>query len=152
ESLYSRRMSKLRMKDLCARTGLSRQAIHFYVAQGLVEPPRKTGRTMGYYTDAHVERILLVRKLQEQHFLPLKAIRAMLEGKSGEFSEAQRRVLADVRARLTPGTLPVARVGASVLLLPVLRRTGVTERDLKRLVRSGLVEIVGRGSKRTVTR
>ena len=66
------------MRDLCARTGLSRQAIHFYVAQGLVEAPKKTGRTMGYYTEAHVERILLVRRLQEEHFLPLKAIRAMI--------------------------------------------------------------------------
>ena len=28
----------LRMKDLCAETGLPRQAIHFYIQQGLLEP------------------------------------------------------------------------------------------------------------------
>ena len=32
------------MKDLCAQTGLSRQAIHFYIQQGVVPEGKKTGQ------------------------------------------------------------------------------------------------------------
>jgi DNA-binding transcriptional MerR regulator len=52
-----------RMKDLCDLTGLPRQAIHFYIQQGLLPPGRKIGRNMAWYTDAHVERLKLVRQL-----------------------------------------------------------------------------------------
>ena len=34
-----------RMRDLCSITGLSRQAIHFYIQQGLVPEGTKTGLT-----------------------------------------------------------------------------------------------------------
>jgi DNA-binding transcriptional MerR regulator len=134
------------MRDLCARTGLSRQAIHFYVEQGLVDPPHKTGQTMGYYTEAHVERILLVRKLQDEHFLPLKAIRAMLAPsvEDDELSPAQREVLASVKARLSPAT-PTQTSEASVAVGPLLSRTGVTRGDLAELERLGLVSRVTKG-------
>ena len=32
-----------KMRDLCRITGMPRQAIHFYIQQGLVPPGRKTG-------------------------------------------------------------------------------------------------------------
>ena len=35
-----------RMKDLCDRTGLPRQVIHFYIQQGLLPEGQKTGRNM----------------------------------------------------------------------------------------------------------
>ena len=39
-----------RMKDLCEASGLPRQAIHFYIQQGLLPPGQKTGRNMAWYT------------------------------------------------------------------------------------------------------
>jgi DNA-binding transcriptional MerR regulator len=134
-------MADLRMRDLVERTGLSRQAIHFYVEQGLVEPPVKTGATMGYYTEAHVERILLVRKLQEEHFLPLKAIRAMLDDRQGEFTRAQRQVLREVKAQL-PAPIAAARSDEpDVALGPLLARTGLARREVTELERAGLVQV-----------
>ena len=62
-----------RMKDLCESSGLPRQAIHFYIQQGLLPPGRKTGRNMAWYTDEHIERLRLIKKLQHEQFLPLKA-------------------------------------------------------------------------------
>jgi len=132
-------MAELRMRDVIERTGLSRQAIHFYVEQGLVEPPHKTGKTMGYYNEGHVERILLVRKLQEEHFLPLKAIRAMLDDQQGDFTRAQQQVLRDVKARLPAETIAVDDV--DVPLAPLLDKTGLSRREVGELERAGLVEI-----------
>jgi len=90
-----------KMKDLCERTGLPRQVIHFYIQQGLVPEGKKTGRNMAYYGEAHVERILLVRRLQHERFLPLKAIRAILEERDEVFSPAQRGFVDEVKARLS---------------------------------------------------
>lgn len=135
-------MADLRMRDVCARTGLSRQAVHFYVEQRLVAPPEKTGKTMAYYTEAHVERILLIRKLQEEHFLPLRAIRAMLDDQQGEFSRAQRHVLSEVKARLPSATTGDGPAAADVALVPLLRRAKLARRDADELARAGLIEIV----------
>jgi DNA-binding transcriptional MerR regulator len=130
----------LRVKDVCARTGLSRQAIHFYVQQGLVEPPLKTGKTMAYYTEAHVERILLVRELKDERFLPLKAIRTLFAGRGPKLSAPQRRTLAEIKSRLPVQTTSGAR--GTVPLAPLLRRARLARRDAAELARAGLVEIV----------
>lgn len=135
-------MADLRMRDVIERTGLSRQAIHFYVEQGLVEPPVKTGATMGYYTEGHVERILLIRKLQDEHFLPLKAIRAMLDDRQGDFTRAQREVLREVKSRL-PATTVAQPTAPDVALAPLLARTGLPRRDVTELERAGQVRVVG---------
>ena len=135
------------MRDVMEQTGLSRQAIHFYVEQGLVEPPIKTGQTSAHYTEAHVERIKLIKKLQDDSFLPLKAIRAMLDGDadgtgaSGEFSRAQRQVLRDVKARLPAATTRPADA-PHVALAPLLRRTGLSRADVRALERTGQIAVV----------
>src|SRR5687768_4235508 len=133
-------MAELRMRDVTKRTGLSRQAIHFYVEEGLVPPPQKTGATMGYYSEAHVERILLVKKLQEEHFLPLKAIRAMLDDKHGGFTRAQQHVLREVKARLPASTTRAPE--GDVALAPLLEKTKLSRRDITDLERAGAIEIV----------
>ncbi|MCK6504709.1 MerR family transcriptional regulator [Myxococcota bacterium] len=90
----------LRMADLCARTGLNRQAIHFYVKEGLLPPGKKTSRNMAWYTQAHVDRILLIKRLQHERFLPLEAIRALLDEGEERFDPAQRDFLRQLRAAL----------------------------------------------------
>jgi DNA-binding transcriptional MerR regulator len=130
------------MREVMQRTGLSRQAIHFYVAEGLVPPPEKTGQTMAYYSAAHVERIQLVRRLAEEHFLPLKAIRAMLDDRVGDMTRAQREVLRDVKARL-PASTTVRDARPAVALAPLLARLGLPRRDVSELERAGLVRVTG---------
>ena len=88
---------RLRMKDLCEATGLPRQAIHFYIQQGLLPAGRKTGRNMAWYTEEHVERLRLIKKLQHEQFLPLKAIKALFDGEEGVFSPTQHAFLAGVK-------------------------------------------------------
>jgi DNA-binding transcriptional MerR regulator len=144
-------MAELRMRDLCARTGLSRQTIHFYVEHGLVEAPAKTGRTMAYYTEAHVERLALIKRLQDEHFLPLRAIRAILDDpREAEalvaFTPAQREVLASVKAKVSHDARD-----SDVEVAPLLAKTGVTRGDFTELVRLGLVAVAARGRKRFVS-
>ena len=82
--------SQLRMKDLVSRSGLSRDTIHFYMSEGLVPPPTKKRRNMAWYGPEHLERLETIKKLQQERFLPLKAIKAVLSGEAGETAESGR--------------------------------------------------------------
>jgi DNA-binding transcriptional MerR regulator len=137
-----------RMKDLCDRTGLPRQVIHFYIQQGLLPEGRKTGRNMAYYGEAHLERLKLIRQLQHERFLPLKAIRAVLEEKEDGFTKEQRRLLLDVKHRLGPLLAsPPAGEEAWVPLHPLLLRSGVSRDEADELEKLGLLRVVRKGKR-----
>ena len=59
-----------KMKDLCNITGLGRQAIHFYIQQGLLPPGRKTGHNMAWYSEDHLDRIQMIRNYNTSDFCP----------------------------------------------------------------------------------
>jgi DNA-binding transcriptional MerR regulator len=131
-----------KMKDLSEKTGLPRQVIHFYIKEGLVPEGRKTGRNMAYYGDAHLDRIRLVRKLQHERFLPLKAIRALLESQESAFSAAQRRLLGEVQQRLAYSPWLAARGGSlPTLAAPILERNGLDRADLEELAEAGILGV-----------
>ncbi len=134
-----------RMKDLSELTGLSRQAIHFYIQQGLVPPGHKTGRNMAYYDEEHVERLQLIRRLQHERFLPLKAIRAILEDETGSFDRSQRQLLLDVRDRLAASTLRADDGHGTVDASTVAVRAGVTMDELRQLAELGVLALIDDG-------
>ena len=126
------------MKDLVEATGLERQAIHFYIQQGLLPAGRKTGRNMAWYTQAHVDRLRSIRKLQQEHFLPLKAIKAVLDGTDDDFSPEQRAFLRGVKRRLK-GELGAEDRGATVRADDLIERYGVEREDLDEAAELGVV-------------
>jgi DNA-binding transcriptional MerR regulator len=130
-----------KMKDLCRITGLPRQAIHFYIQQGLVPPGRKTGRNTATYGEEHVERVRVVRQLQNERFMPLKAIRAVLDGKDEHFSPEQRALLLDVKERLAT-SLAKPDGAPRVEVRPLLARHGLTRADLDDLAKARVVDVV----------
>lgn len=90
-----------RIKELSDRSGFSRQTIRFYIAQGLLPEPIKTSHNMGWYSERHLELLLLIQKLQHERFLPLKAIKSLLQGSDDyQFSDAQTDVLEELRRHL----------------------------------------------------
>lgn len=130
----------LKMKDLCDATGLPRQAIHFYIQQGLVPPGDKTGRNMAYYGEEHIQRLKLIKKLQHERFLPLKAIRALLDDQESQFSQVQRSLLLEVKQRFTTSLL--ARSDAPEVAVDAdeaCARHGVSRADLDRMIEIGIL-------------
>ena len=59
--------------DLAGLAGSTPRTIRYYVAQGLLPPPDGVGAG-AHYTDAHLARLRLIRRLQRQH-QPLSEIR-----------------------------------------------------------------------------
>ncbi len=69
----------LRMGELAEASGVPAPTIKHYLREGLLPEPVKTSRNMAYYPPEFVDRIRLIKRLQEKRFMPLKAIRAVLE-------------------------------------------------------------------------
>jgi DNA-binding transcriptional MerR regulator len=128
------------MKDLCAETGLSRQAIHFYIQEGLLPEGAKTGRNMAWYGPRHVERLRLIRRLQEERLLPLKAIRALLEGDTGGLPEAQRNLMSEVANQLPAA---VVATPPPLRMSDALARHRVDPDELERMIELGFITVRG---------
>lgn len=129
-----------KMKDLCDKASVSRQLVHFYIQQGLLPEGKKTGKNMAYYSESHLERLLLVRRLQHEHFLPLKAIRALLEERDEVFSPAQQRHMRDVRAALSEAVAP-SGPRKTVDAVALAERLGLPISDLDEMVEAGLLVV-----------
>src|ERR687895_338546 len=69
----------LRMRELAAASGVSAGTIKHYLREGLLPEPVKTSRNMAYYPREFVERIRLIKQLQEDRFMPLKLIKSVLD-------------------------------------------------------------------------
>ncbi|HEU4461651.1 MAG TPA: MerR family transcriptional regulator [Solirubrobacterales bacterium] len=84
----------LRMRELAEASGVPAPTIKHYLREGLLPEPVKTSRNMAYYPPEFVDRIKLIKRLQEERFLPLKAIKDVLDTR-----ERSRTSAAEVRKR-----------------------------------------------------
>lgn len=141
--------SGLRMKDLTRETGLPRETVHFYIAQGLLPPGIKTGRNTAEYGPGHLLRLQCIRDLQAKHFLPLRAIKALLEDEvaSENLTPEQEQLLARVRA-----TLPeLGRDSGHCVALAEAVGPLVPAGEIEELRQAGIIEVSGKGSQARVS-
>src|SRR5438046_9421469 len=90
------------MRELAAASGVSAGTIKHYPREGLLPEPVRTSRNMAYYPPDFVERIRLIKRLQEERFMPLKAIKRVLDGdpeRTRALVELEDRILERAAAR-----------------------------------------------------
>src|SRR4051795_3224072 len=88
----------LKMKELSEASGVSAGTIKHYLREGLLPEPVKTSRNMAYYPPEFVERIRLIKRLQEERFMPLRLIKGVLNAaqERGRVSRAEVRRRYDI--------------------------------------------------------
>ncbi len=69
----------LPMRELAEQSGVSAGTIKHYLREGLLPDPVRTSRNMAWYPPEFVERIRLIKQLQEERFMPLRAIKTVLD-------------------------------------------------------------------------
>ncbi len=69
----------MKIGELVQRTRVSKETVHYYIREGLLPKPRKRGRNIADYDDGYVERIRLIKELQDRYFLPLAIIKNILK-------------------------------------------------------------------------
>lgn len=86
---------KYKVSELAEKAGVTKRTIHYYISKGLLLPPEGTGIN-SLYNDEHLERILLIKKLQAE-YMPLNKIREyILENPK----EQVRKSAKDVKAKV----------------------------------------------------
>lgn len=83
----------MKIKELVERTHVSGQSIHHYINAGVLPAPRKLGKNSADYHDRYVDQIQAIKDLQENHFLPLSAIKKIVrkqkQSSNGDLSALQ---------------------------------------------------------------
>ena len=129
---------RLKMSELAEASGVSAGTIKHYLREGLLPEPVKTSRNMAYYPPELVDRIRLIKRLQEERFMPLKAIRRVLEDnpeRAQALVEVEDKIIERAQRAETSRT---SRAEAE-------RRYGIPREALERLEEIGVLTPNSRG-------
>ena len=138
----------IRITELAERSDVPVATVRHYLREGLLPEPVKTSRNMAYYPPEFVERIRLIKQLQEERFMPLRVIRDLLDSAGGDVDRL--RELADSGDALVARALgPEAERTAEA---EILRRFEIPERALRRLTQVGVLCPNGEGYSQTDVR
>jgi DNA-binding transcriptional MerR regulator len=132
---------RLKISELAAAAGVPVATVRHYLREGLLPEPEKTSRNMAYYPPQLVERIQLIKQLQEDRYLPLKVIRELLE--SGDGDPGRLRALIDLEDRILERTLAGERKRVSAR--EVRKRYDMPKEVLDRLAELEVLSPDGRG-------
>ena len=84
-----------KVSELADKAGVTKRTIHYYISKGLLLPPEGSG-VNSLYNDEHLERILLIKKLQSE-YMPLNKIREyILEHPKEKVENEAKEIKADV--------------------------------------------------------
>lgn len=86
---------KYKVSELAEKAGVTKRTIHYYISKGLLLPPEGTGIN-SLYNEEHLERILLIKKLQAE-YMPLNKIREyILENLKEKVCKSAKEVKAKI--------------------------------------------------------
>src|SRR5438270_1825161 len=127
----------LKMSELAERSGVSAGTIRYYLREGLLGEGAdivRTSRNMAYYPADYVQRNELIKRLQQQRFMPLRVIK-------GALAQDPERVqaLIELEDRILERALAGAEARRRVSLKSVLERYEVPRNVLERLAEIGVL-------------
>jgi len=129
----------MKMRELSEASGVSSATIKHYLREGLLPEPVRTSRNMAYYPPDFVDRIRLIKQLQEERFMPLKLIKDVID----KDPERARR-LVELEDRMLERAL--AAEGPKRVSAAELRRFyGIPKEALDRLVELEVLTPTSRG-------
>jgi DNA-binding transcriptional MerR regulator len=128
----------LKMRELAEASGVSAGTIKHYLREGLLPEPVRTSRNMAYYPPEFAERIRLIKRLQEERFMPLKAIKSVLEE-----DPDRARALVELEDRILERA--VAGEQARTSAAELCRRYDVPQEVLDRLAELEVISPNSRG-------
>jgi DNA-binding transcriptional MerR regulator len=125
----------MKMRELEQRSGVGRETIRYYIRKGLLPEPGRPKRNVADYSDEHVRRLGVIKRLQAESYLPLNFIQQVLDRPtSGEIAALPGL------DRLLAASLGVTAANGGVPLASAAAQAGLTLSELEVLIRDGVVE------------
>ena len=125
----------LKMSQLAERSGVSAGTIKHYLREGLLDDGGevvRTSRNMAWYPPAFVERVRLIKRLQEERFMPLRVIKDVMDADPSRAAalleledRIRERAVAAGESRLADADEAVGRYGVPRNVLDRLAELGV---------------------------
>ena len=128
----------LRIGEIARRSGVGRGTIQHYLREGLLPKPVKTFRNMAYYDPACIERIKLIKELQENNHLPLSEIRKLFA--RGRDKTAFSRALVEAQQAALRSVSP-ATLGTALTPDAAAKTFGLDRELVSELAELGLIGI-----------
>jgi DNA-binding transcriptional MerR regulator len=117
---------QMKIGELAEASGVPVPTIKHYLREGLLPEGVKTSRNMAYYPPELVDRIRLIKQLQEERFMPLRAIKAVLDE-----DPERARALLELEDQILERALAAERTRTGAV--EVRQRYGVPREVLDRL-------------------
>ena len=79
----------MKISELVKKTGVTKETIHYYIREGVLRKPRKSGKNSADYNQKYIDQINLIKSLRENYFLPLPVIKTLmkLQKKKSDFDQ-----------------------------------------------------------------
>jgi len=138
----------LKMSELAEASGVSAGTIKHYLREGLLgsgdDGVVRTSRNMAYYPPEFVERIQLIKRLQEERYMPLRLIRTVLDD-----DPARAQAIVDTEDRIIERALARRGVASDRMAVAEARdRYGIPQDALDRLAELGILSPDAEGYER----
>lgn len=69
----------MKISQLVKQTGVPKETIHFYIREGLLRKPRKSGVNSAEYNETYVGQIQLIKDLRDNYYLPIPEIKKIIK-------------------------------------------------------------------------
>jgi DNA-binding transcriptional MerR regulator len=130
----------MKMRELEQASGVGRETIRYYLGLGLLPEPERPKPNVAHYGPEHVRRLRVIKRLQQERYLPLTFIKTLLERPSGGEltpfpdldADLARGLGLDSLEAATPIDAAPALTGLAADELAVLARDGVIRPDAER--------------------
>lgn len=102
----------MKMSELVKLSGVPAQKIRQYLQKEILPKPIKINRTSAFYTQQHLQRLQLIKKLHKENKLPIATIKQMIHSvidTEGSGSSAQSENPSVVREHLVNSSIEVFR-------------------------------------------
>ena len=87
----------MKISELSHYSNMPVTTIRYYIHEGLLPPSLKTAKTMAYYTQEHLNRLVEIKKLKEEKKISLEAIKDIIGSDDNEEISASE----DIGVKLT---------------------------------------------------
>jgi DNA-binding transcriptional MerR regulator len=125
----------MKMRELERLSGVGRETIRYYIRLGLLPEPHRPKPNVADYTGEHLRRLGVIKRLQQESYLPLSFIKTVLERPTaGEIA-----ALPGLEAILA-ASLGLAPAAGGPDLDEAARAAGLERAEIEVLIADGVVE------------
>lgn len=129
----------MKISELAKRSNVSKETIHYYVREGVLRKPRKTGKNTAEYSEDYIDQICIIKELRDNYFLPLPVIKKIINK-----NKRQSRSEIETFHFLSEYFRPVDLLLSDEILgeEAYCRETGLNKIWLKEMERWGIVTVM----------